>query len=108
MGVPDLLGGYGRYQYFSSDTMRSLEEPGGYRKPLIFQENSAKGNLIGPENTALKKPAKSSVPATRRNPGRTFPSITPAGCFTVASAAGSSTPARTAAKRSASRSGRAR
>jgi predicted AlkP superfamily phosphohydrolase/phosphomutase len=62
MGVPDLLGGYGTYQYFSSDTLRSLEEPGGYRKPLVFQGDFAKGSLIGPENTTLKKPAKATVP----------------------------------------------
>ena len=62
MGVPDLLGGYGTYQYFSSDTLRSLEEPGGYRKPLVFQGDFAKGSLIGPENTTLKKPIKVTVP----------------------------------------------
>lgn len=62
MGVPDLLGGYGTYQYYSSDTIRSIEEPGGLRKPLIFQDNFAKGSLIGPENIALVKPVKSSAP----------------------------------------------
>ena len=62
MGVPDLLGGYGTYQHFASDTIRLLEEPGGYRKPLSFQDNFARSSLIGPENTALAKPVKSSVP----------------------------------------------
>lgn len=62
MGVPDLLGGYGTYQYFASDTIRTLEEPGGLRKPLIFQDNFARSSLIGPENTALIKSVKSTVP----------------------------------------------
>jgi len=62
MGVPDLLGGYGTYQVFTGDTVRSTEEPGGLRKPLVFQDDFAKSSLVGPENTALARPAKSSVP----------------------------------------------
>ncbi len=62
MGVPDLLGGYGTYQYFASDVIRSIEEPGGMRKPLTFVDNYAKASLIGPQNTALKRPTAAAVP----------------------------------------------
>jgi len=48
MGVPDLLGGYGTYQYFSEDTYRSAEEGGGMRRPLYFDGQTAEGVLIGP------------------------------------------------------------
>lgn len=62
MGVPDLLGSYGTYQYFSTDTMRAIDEPGGIRKPMGFSDHQAKNSLVGPDNTALKKPIHSSIP----------------------------------------------
>lgn len=62
MGVPDLMGSYGTYQYFSTDTRRAIEEPGGIRKPMGFSDHLARNSLVGPENTALKKPVKSSIP----------------------------------------------
>lgn len=62
MGVPDLMGSYGTYQYFSTDTLRAVEEPGGIRKPMGFSDHRAKNSLIGPDNTALKRPMHSSIP----------------------------------------------
>ncbi len=62
MGVPDLLGTYGTYQFFSSDTHRTLDEPGGIRKPLTFTDHAAKGSLVGPDNTSLKKPMRTTIP----------------------------------------------
>jgi predicted AlkP superfamily phosphohydrolase/phosphomutase len=61
MGVPDLLGGFGTYQFFSEDTFHVKTEPGGLRKPLFFEENAATGTLTGPKNTYLKKPVDSEV-----------------------------------------------
>jgi predicted AlkP superfamily phosphohydrolase/phosphomutase len=60
MGVPDLLGGYGTYQYFSEDTYRAIEESGGMRRSLFFENDTARGVLIGPNHPY--------VPVT---PGRT-------------------------------------
>ncbi|MGD2109308.1 MAG: alkaline phosphatase family protein, partial [Phycisphaerae bacterium] len=54
LGVPDLLGGYGTYQYFSEDTFRRKREAGGMRKPLVFKSNEAYTTLTGPTNTYLK------------------------------------------------------
>lgn len=62
MGVPDLMGSYGTYQYYSTDTNRAIDEPGGMRKPMGFSDHTAKNTLVGPENTALKKPTRSSIP----------------------------------------------
>lgn len=61
MGTPDLLGDYGKYQYFSEDTFIPMEEAGGLRKPLLFADNHAATRLIGPENTALKTPRHTEV-----------------------------------------------
>ncbi len=62
MGVPDLLGSYGTYQYFSSDTVRTIEEAGGIRKPFSFSHHLGKNSLAGPENTSLQRPARVSIP----------------------------------------------
>ncbi len=61
MGVPDLLGGYGTYQFFSTDTPSLKREPGGVRKPLIFINDTAIATLTGPENSYLLKPASTEV-----------------------------------------------
>ncbi len=61
MGTPDLLGGYGTYQHFSEDTVRSIKEGGGMRKRLVFRDGAASAVLMGPENTALKKPVRAEV-----------------------------------------------
>lgn len=64
MGVPDLLGGYGTYQYFSEDTLRERMEPygGGKRSRLFFQDDSATAEIQGPRHTYLKKPFDTKVP----------------------------------------------
>jgi predicted AlkP superfamily phosphohydrolase/phosphomutase len=57
MGTPDMLGGYGTYQYFSEDTpAEGLEEGGGKRSQLKFDNGTAKAILVGPENSTLKSP----------------------------------------------------
>ena len=61
MGVPDLLGSYGTYQFFSEDTVWRKTEGGGIRQPLVFENDAATCSLAGPENTALKRPAASKV-----------------------------------------------
>lgn len=55
MGTPDMLGTYGTYQYFSEDSpAEGLEEGGGKRSKLTFDEDSAGTSLVGPENSLLK------------------------------------------------------
>jgi predicted AlkP superfamily phosphohydrolase/phosphomutase len=55
MGTPDMLGGYGTYQFFSEDTPAAgIEEGGGKRAQLKFQDDSARVTLVGPENSMLK------------------------------------------------------
>ncbi|MEK6800039.1 MAG: alkaline phosphatase family protein [Planctomycetota bacterium] len=61
MGVPDLLGGYGTYQHFSEDAQRLVEEEGGLRKRIVFQNDVAKAALTGPLNTALKTPSRELI-----------------------------------------------
>jgi predicted AlkP superfamily phosphohydrolase/phosphomutase len=57
MGTPDMLGGYGTYQYFSEDApAEGLDEGGGKRSRLVFDRESAKAQLIGPEDSLLKSP----------------------------------------------------
>ena len=59
MGVPDLLGTYGTYQYFSEDgpLMRKYEG-GGQRAAVFFQNDTSRPalQLEGPYNSSLKKP----------------------------------------------------
>lgn len=64
MGVPDLLGGYGTYQYFSEDTQRSIEEDGGQREPIRFTNHEAQATLLGPQHTYLAKPVYSRAAFT--------------------------------------------
>ena len=65
LGVPDLLGGYGTYQYFGEDAPPAgLDEPGGKRSFVLFdQETSATPlELAGPMNTFLQKPRPTTIP----------------------------------------------
>lgn len=58
MGTPDMLGTYGTYQYFGEEVPREgIVEGGGRRSKLVFRDNTAKAELIGPENSMLKVPA---------------------------------------------------
>ena len=61
MGVPDLLGGYGTYQFFSEDTLVRKNEGGGMRTPLVFRGDRATLRLVGPDNSVLKRPAATHV-----------------------------------------------
>jgi predicted AlkP superfamily phosphohydrolase/phosphomutase len=57
MGTPDLLGGYGTYQYFAEDVVENgVEEQGGKRSRLSFSAETAKAQIVGPDNGLLKKP----------------------------------------------------
>ena len=61
MGVPDLLGGYGTYQYFSEAVLVPKREGGGMRSPLIFENHEAAATLVGPQHTYLKRPARTEL-----------------------------------------------
>jgi predicted AlkP superfamily phosphohydrolase/phosphomutase len=57
MGTPDLLGSYGTYQYFAEDVPPAgVEEGGGKRSHLAFSAETAKAQIVGPENSLLKQP----------------------------------------------------
>ena len=61
MGAPDVQGGFGTYQYFSEDTRGRVNESGGMRRRIVFDKNHATAELIGPNNTALKKPVDAKI-----------------------------------------------
>jgi predicted AlkP superfamily phosphohydrolase/phosphomutase len=57
MGTPDMLGTYGTYQHYSTDCPdEGIEEGGGKRAKLIFERETAKASIVGPENSLLKSP----------------------------------------------------
>ncbi len=58
MGTPDMLGSYGTYQHFAENNPpEPLDEGGGKRFSLKFDNDTALARLVGPENTILKEPA---------------------------------------------------
>ena len=62
MGTPDMMGSYGTYQVFSEDVpAEGVEEPGGKRSRLVFDNDTARATLLGPENGMLKTPAPVGV-----------------------------------------------
>ncbi len=62
MGTPDMLGTYGTYQYFAEDApTEPLDEGGGKRSKLTFEDETARARLVGPENSLLKKPAPITI-----------------------------------------------
>jgi predicted AlkP superfamily phosphohydrolase/phosphomutase len=62
MGTPDLLGGYGTYQYFAEDVPeKGVEEQGGKRSRLSFSAETAKARIVGPDNSLLKEPKPTTV-----------------------------------------------
>ena len=64
MGTPDMLGTYGTYQFFSDDgPAEGLDEGGGKRMRLQFENDTARATIVGPENSFLKKPRPVSVEA---------------------------------------------
>lgn len=63
MGTPDLLGTYGTYQHYAEDgPVRTKEEPGGQRSILFFENETAEGQLIGPQDAFLQTPVPVKVP----------------------------------------------
>jgi len=57
MGTPDVMGTYGTYQHFSEFAPEEgIEEGGGKRSRLVFDGDSARAILVGPENHFLKAP----------------------------------------------------
>jgi predicted AlkP superfamily phosphohydrolase/phosphomutase len=62
MGTPDMLGTYGTYQYFSEDSPeKPLEEGGGRRSRLKFENDTARAEIVGPSNSLLKVPAPITI-----------------------------------------------
>lgn len=62
MGTPDLLGTLTTYQYFAEDgPALPQEKAGGWHSKLVFENDSAEAQLIGPRNMFLKKPESSKI-----------------------------------------------
>jgi predicted AlkP superfamily phosphohydrolase/phosphomutase len=62
MGTPDMLGTYGTYQYFVADgPAEPVEEQGGKRSRLTFEDDTARARLEGPEDGLLKTPRPTIV-----------------------------------------------
>lgn len=62
MGTPDMLGTYGTYQYFSEDSPeKTLEEGGGRRSRLKFENDTARAEIVGPSNSLLKVPVPITI-----------------------------------------------
>jgi predicted AlkP superfamily phosphohydrolase/phosphomutase len=63
LGTPDLLGTYGTYQYFGEDVLGDgINEGGGKRFRLHFDNETAMGKIIGPQNTLQIEPKESITP----------------------------------------------
>ena len=62
MGVPDMLGTYGTYQQFAEDGPVTppgeggVDEAGGKRSKLVFETDTAKAMLVGPQDSLLSEP----------------------------------------------------
>ncbi len=57
MGTPDMLGTYGTYQFFAEDaSAEPIEEAGGKRSRLTFENETARARIVGPDNSLLKNP----------------------------------------------------
>lgn len=62
MGTPDMLGTYGTYQHFSEEAPAGgLVEAGGRRSRLNFKNETARAEIVGPENSLLKRPRPLTV-----------------------------------------------
>ena len=56
MGTPDMLGSYGTYQHFSEDGPdEPIDEGGGRRSKLLFDRETARTSIVGPQNAFLKE-----------------------------------------------------
>jgi predicted AlkP superfamily phosphohydrolase/phosphomutase len=57
MGTPDMLGTYGTYQHFSEEGPEEpIDEGGGRKSKLIFDRETARASIMGPQNAFLKEP----------------------------------------------------
>ncbi len=57
MGTPDMLGTYGTYQYFAEDgPAEPVEEGGGKRSRLRFDDDTSSARLVGPDDSLRKQP----------------------------------------------------
>lgn len=54
MGVTDLMGEHGGYQFFTESAPGPSVEPGGFRRPLRFEGDTATARLLGPEHPYLR------------------------------------------------------
>ncbi len=62
MGTPDMLGTYGTYQYFSEDSPADgLDEGGGKRRRLHFDNDSARARIEGPPDALRKSPTSIEI-----------------------------------------------
>ncbi len=56
MGTPDMLGTYGTYQYFAEDgPSEPIDESGGRRSKLTFEDETARARIVGPGDSLLVK-----------------------------------------------------
>src|SRR5271155_1561069 len=56
MGTPDMLATYGTYQYFAEDVpSEPIDESGGKRSKLTFENETAKARIVGPDDSLLVK-----------------------------------------------------
>jgi predicted AlkP superfamily phosphohydrolase/phosphomutase len=63
MGTPDMLGSYGTYQHFAEDASAdSVDEPGGKRSKLVFDNETAQARIVGPDDSLLENPAPILIP----------------------------------------------
>jgi predicted AlkP superfamily phosphohydrolase/phosphomutase len=57
MGTPDMLGTYGTYQVFVENAPPDpVDEQGGKRTRLTFEDETARAWIVGPEDSLLKSP----------------------------------------------------
>jgi predicted AlkP superfamily phosphohydrolase/phosphomutase len=64
MGTPDLFGGgtYGTYQHFAEDgPAEPLEESGGRRSKLTFENETAQARLLGPADSLRREPRQTHI-----------------------------------------------
>lgn len=55
MGTPDMLGGFGTYQHFAEDNpAEPVNESGGKRFRLQFEDDTARAHIVGPDEPLLR------------------------------------------------------
>ena len=62
MSVPDLKGSQGTYSYFSSDPHERVQLTSGERVPIELNNGTARGMILGPENTLAQAGGEMCVP----------------------------------------------